>query len=94
MAARRQDRPLHGIAAITCLGDAARLEHIPANPMAARRVKLPKRPKPSPAVMGAAPGTIFQAAEGTRLYPFIVTAACSGCLRSNLPPIAPSAIRS
>jgi hypothetical protein len=29
-------------------------------------------------------GAIFQAAEGTRLYPFVVTAACSGCRRGEL----------
>jgi len=60
----------------TCLGDAARLEHIPANPMADRKVKLPKRPRPDPAVMEAdALGAIFQHAHGTRLYPFVVTAS-------------------
>jgi integrase len=53
--------------------------------MADRKVKLPKRPMPSPAVMDAgAVAAIFQAAEGTRLYPFVVTAACSGCRRGEL----------
>jgi integrase len=87
-----QGRPLapktvHSTASMlyTCLGDAVRLEHIPANPMADGRVKLPKRPKANPAVMDAgALGAIFQAAEGTRLYPFVVTAACSGCRRGEL----------
>jgi integrase len=87
-----QGRPLapktvHSTASLlfTCLGDAARLEHIPLNPMADRKVKLPKRPKVEPAVMDAgALGAIFQAAEGTRLYPFVVAAACSGCRRGEL----------
>jgi integrase len=80
-------KTVHSTASLlfTCLGDAARLEHIPANPMADRRVKLPKRPKPNPAVMGAdALGAIFQHAQGMRLYPFVVTAACSGCRRGEL----------
>src|SRR5215467_2806390 len=29
-------------------------------------------------------GAIFQAAHGTRLYSFVVTAACSGCRRGEL----------
>jgi len=74
--AHPQGRPLaaktvHATASLlfTCLGDAARLEHIPANPMADRKVKLPKRPKPSPALMDAgAVAAVFQAAEVTRLY--------------------------
>jgi integrase len=90
--AHPEGRPLaaktvHSTASLlfTCLGDAARLEHILANPMADRKVKLPKRPKPSPAVLDAgAVAAIFQAAEGSRLYPFIVTAACSGCRRGEL----------
>ena len=80
-------KTVHSTASLlfTCLGDAARLEHIPANPMADRKVKLPKRPKPNPAVMEAdALGAIFQGARGTRLYPFVVTAACSGCRRGEL----------
>ena len=69
----------------TCLGDAARLEHIPMNPMGDKRIKLPKRPKSNPAVMDAASlGAVFKAAEGTRLYPFTVTAGCSGCRRGEL----------
>src|SRR5215472_12757597 len=62
-------KTVHSTASLlfTCLGDAARLEHIPANTMADRKVKLPKRPKPNPAVMDAgALGAIFQAAQGTR----------------------------
>jgi integrase len=69
----------------TCLGDAARLEHIPMNPMGDKRIKLPKRPKANPAVLDASMlGAVFQAAEGTRLYPFVVTAGCSGCRRGEL----------
>jgi integrase len=87
-----QGRPLaaktvHSTASLlfTCLGDAARMEHIPANPMADRKVKLPKRPKPHPGVMDAAAlGAIFRAAEGTRLYAFVLTAASSGCRRGEL----------
>jgi len=78
---------VHAIASLlfTCLGDALRLEHIPANPMADREVELPKRPKRDPSVMDAgALGAIFQAAEGTRLFPFVVAAACSGCRRGEL----------
>ncbi len=80
-------KTVHSTASLlfTCLGDAARLEHIPANPMADRKVKLPKRPRPNPAVMEAdALGDIFQHALGTRLYAFVVTAACSGCRRGEL----------
>src|SRR5215471_9957157 len=80
-------KTVHAIASLlfTCLGDAVRLEHIPANPMADRKVKLPKRPKRDPSVMDAgALGAIFQAAEGTRLFPFVVAAACSGCRRGEL----------
>jgi integrase len=80
-------KTVHSTASLlfTCLGDAARLEHIPANPMAGRKVKLPKRPKPNPAVMEAdALGAIFHHAHGTRLYPFVVTAASSGCRRGEL----------
>ncbi len=80
-------KTVHSTASLlfTCLGDAARLEHIPANPMADRKVKLPKRPRPNPAVMEAdALGAIFQHAHGTRLYPLLVTAACSGCRRGEL----------
>jgi hypothetical protein len=60
-------KTVHSTASLlfTCLGDAARLEHIPTNPMTGRKVKLPKRPKPNPAVMDASGlGAIFQAAQG------------------------------
>jgi integrase len=69
----------------TCLGDAARLEHIPKNPMGDKRIKLPKRTKKNPAVLDPAMlGALFKAAEGTRQYPFVVTAASSGCRRGEL----------
>jgi integrase len=80
-------KTVHSTASLlfTCLGDAVRLEHIPANPMADKKVKLPKRPKPDPAVMDpGALGVIFKEAEDTRLYPVVVTAACSGCRRGEL----------
>jgi integrase len=80
-------KTVHSIVSLlfTSLGDAARLEHIPANPMVDRKVKLPKRPKPNPAVMDAgALGAIFDAAERTRLYAFVVIAASSGCRRGEL----------
>lgn len=88
----RNGRPLapktvHSIASLlfTCLGDAARMDHIPMNPMADRRVKLPKRPKPQPDVMEPSDiGVVFKAARGTRLYPFVVIAAGSGCRRGEL----------
>jgi integrase len=77
----------HAIASLlhTCLIDAVRLEHLPANPMAARKVKLPKRVKRNPAVLDPSMlAKVFQVAEGTRAYPFIVTAASSGCRRGEL----------
>jgi len=89
--AHPQGRPLapktvHSTASLlfTCLSDAARLEHIPANPMADRRVKFPKRPKPHAVMDAGAVAATFHAAEGTRLYSFVVTAACSGCRRGEL----------
>jgi integrase len=49
------------------------------------KVKVPKRPKPSPEMLDAAAlGAVFQAAEGTRLYAFVVTAGSSGCRRGEL----------
>jgi integrase len=53
--------------------------------MADRKVRLPKRHKREPAVMEAAAiGAVFQTAQGTRLYPFVVAAASSGCRRGEL----------
>lgn len=69
----------------TCLADATRLEHIPANHMACRKVNLPRRPKPNPAALDAtALCTVFKTAAGTRLFPLVVTAASSGCRRGEL----------
>jgi len=67
-------KTVHSTASLlfTCLGDAARLEHIPANPMADRKVKLPKRPRPNPAVMEAdALGDIFQHARMVKKSDFV-----------------------
>jgi integrase len=69
----------------SCLADAVRLEHLAINPMSDKRVKLPKRPKRRPAVIDPEMiGKLFAAARGTRAYPFIVTAACTGCRRGEL----------
>jgi integrase len=67
------------------LADAVRLEHLAVNPMADRKVKLPKRPKRRPAVIDTGMiGKLFDAARGTRAYAFIVTAACTGARRGEL----------
>ena len=59
---------IHSTASLlfTCLGDAARLEHIPANPMADRKVKLPKRREAEPGCHGSrCPGSLsFKQPEG------------------------------
>jgi integrase len=69
----------------TCLGDAVRLEHLPVNPMADRRVKLPKLPKRKPPVLDpGALGRVFEIAKGKRIYSFIVVDAASGCRRGEL----------
>ena len=53
--------------------------------MADRKVKLPKLPKREPAVLDeGAVAAVFEAAKGTRLYPFVVIAASSGCRRGEL----------
>jgi integrase len=77
----------HAIASLlhTCLADAVRLEHLPINPMADRRVKLPKRSKRRPAVIDPSMlGELWETARGLRIYPFIVTAACTGARRGEL----------
>jgi integrase len=77
----------HAIASLlySCLADAVRLEHLRTHPMADRRVKLPKRPKRKPAVLDPAMlGQLFDEVRETRLYPLVVTAACSGCRRGEL----------
>ena len=84
-----QGRPLsakwtHAVASMlnTCLSDAVRLEHLAVNPMAGRRVKLPKRPKPKPGVLDSCMlAKLFGIAEGKRIYPLLVFAAASGARR-------------
>jgi integrase len=67
------------------LADAVRLDHLAVNPMADRKVKLPKRQKRRPAVIDPAMlGKLFDVAKGTRAYAFIVTAACTGARRGEL----------
>jgi len=67
------------------LSDAVRLDHLAINPMADRRVKLPKRDKRRPAVLDPAMlGKLLEVSRGTRAYPFIVTACCSGARRGEL----------
>jgi integrase len=67
------------------LADAERFELIPVNPMAGRKIKLPKRTKAQPKVLDPAKlGQLFAAAKGSRLYPFVVLAASSGCRRGEL----------
>jgi integrase len=67
------------------LSDAVRLGHLTVNPMADRRVKLPKRPRRRPAVIDPEMvGKLFAVARGTRAYPFIVLAASTGCRRGEL----------
>jgi integrase len=69
----------------TCLGDAVRLEHLPMNPMADRRVRLPKRVRKEPAVLDPEKfGRLLDAVRGTRLYPVIMFAGASGCRRGEL----------
>jgi integrase len=70
----------------TVLSDADRLGvlQIP-HPMANRRVLLPKLPKRRPAVLDENKlRALFDRARSTRLYPFIVLAAATGCRRGEL----------
>jgi len=70
----------------TVLSDADRLGvlQIP-HPMANRRVLLPKLAKRRPAVLDETKlQTLFDHARDTRLYPFIVLAAATGCRRGEL----------
>lgn len=70
----------------TVLTDADRLGvlKIP-HPMANRRVLLPKLPKRRPTVLDEAKlSMLFDRARNTRLYPFIVLAASTGCRRGEL----------
>jgi integrase len=69
----------------SCLADAVRLEHLAINPMSDKRVRLPKRPKRRPAVIDPEMiGKLFAVARGTRAYPFVVTACCTGARRGEL----------
>jgi integrase len=70
----------------TVLSDADRLGvlRIP-HPMANRRVLLPKLAKPRPPVLDEGKlRTLFERAHDTRLYPFVVLAAATGCRRGEL----------
>ena len=70
----------------TVLSDADRLGvlKIP-NPMANRRVLLPKLTKRRPAVLDATKlQALFDRAQNTRLYPLVVLAAATGCRRGEL----------
>jgi integrase len=69
----------------SCLVDAVRLEHLPMNPMADRRVRLPKRVKKEPAALDAPMfSKLLDVVRGTRLYPFVVVSGASGCRRGEL----------
>ncbi len=69
----------------TCLADAVRLGHLKENPMADRRVILPKLPKRQPAVIDVAKlALMFEQARGTRQYAFVMLDAGSGCRRGEL----------
>jgi integrase len=70
----------------TVLSDADRLGvlKIP-HPMANRRVLLPKLVKRRPSVLDETKlKLLFEQARGTRLYPFLVVAAATGCRRGEL----------
>ncbi|HEY1754190.1 MAG TPA: tyrosine-type recombinase/integrase [Bryobacteraceae bacterium] len=70
----------------TVLSDADRLGvlRIP-HPMANRRVLLPKLVKRRPPVLDEGKlQTLFERAHDTRLYPFVVLAAATGCRRGEL----------
>jgi integrase len=87
-----QGRPLsakrtHAVASLlnTVLSDAVRLEHLETNPMGNRRVRLPKRPKPKPAVLDPSMlAKLFAVANGKRIYPLVVVAAATGARRGEL----------
>jgi integrase len=70
----------------TALAEADRLGFLKIpHPMANKRVKLPKLQKRKPAVLDPEKlGTLFERARGTRLYPFVVLAADTGCRRGEL----------
>ncbi|HUA82648.1 MAG TPA: tyrosine-type recombinase/integrase [Bryobacteraceae bacterium] len=69
----------------TALADADRLGMLKKHPMEKRRVLLPKLPKRRPPVLDEAKlRMLFERARSTRLYPFIVIAAATGCRRGEL----------
>jgi integrase len=69
----------------TCLADAVRLGHLVINPMADRRVILPKLLKRKPPVVDIEKLTLmFNRARGTRLFAFVVVASATGCRRGEL----------
>jgi integrase len=70
----------------TVLSDADRLGVLTIpHPMANRRVMLPKLTKRKPAVLDEKKlQKLFERAQNTRLYPFLVLAAATGCRRGEL----------
>ena len=69
----------------TALSDAERLDMLKKHPMANKRVLLPKLPKRKPPVLDEEKiRMLFERARKTRLYPFIVMAAATGCRRGEL----------
>ncbi len=75
-----------GTLLFTALAEADRLGVMTiSNPMANKRVRLPKLTKRSPAVLDQDKlRLLFERAEGTRLRPLLVLAAAAGCLRGEL----------
>src|SRR5207249_3987746 len=70
----------------TALSEARRLGYMTIDhPMADKRVRLPKLIKRRPVVLDPSKlRTLFESARGTRLYPFLVLAADTGCRRGEL----------
>ena len=70
----------------TALSEAERLGIMTiSHPMANKRVKLPKLVKKTVAVVDESKlGLLFERAQTTRLYPFVVLAASTGCRRGEL----------
>ncbi len=70
----------------TCLAEADRLGDLKIpHPMRNKRVRLPKLPKREPAVVDKEKlRLLFDRAQTTRLYPFIVLASATGCRRGEL----------
>jgi integrase len=69
----------------TALSDAERLGMLKKHPMANKRVLLPKLPKRKPPVLDEERlRMLFERARSTRLFPFIVLAAATGCRRGEL----------